>query len=456
MKIRVFLSVLACRATKTILRLLGRGGTALPGKLALKICPYLLGELSKNVKTIIVTGTNGKTTCSRIVEQMLADAGLKYFTNRSGSNLIQGITGEYAFNSSLSGKSKCGYAVIECDEAASKQVCLYTDPAVVLVTNVFRDQLDRFGEVTTTLENIKTGLRNSPNATLCINADCSLSVSAVDGLDNPVIYYGVDKEIYKNRVSEVSDAQYCPYCMSEYEYDYVTYGHLGGFRCPGCGYKRPIPTVSVTDILSQTADYTEIDLRIGESTMRTRIAIPGGYNIYNAAAAAAAAHALGLDADTAIGAVNSFRCGFGRMEKLELNGHTARMILVKNPAGCNQVLNFLTNLDEPALFVCLLNDRIADGTDISWLYDVNFERLNVMGDNLSGVICSGIRAWDMALRLKYAGLDVSKIAVEENYDRLLELMLSQDKPIIIMPTYTAMLDFRGMLCDKFGIRKFWV
>ena len=153
MKIRVFLSVLACRATKTILRLLGRGGTALPGKLALKICPYLLGELSKNVKTIIVTGTNGKTTCSRIVEQMLADAGLKYFTNRSGSNLIQGITGEYAFNSSLSGKSKCGYAVIECDEAASKQVCLYTDPAVVLVTNVFRDQLDRFGEVTTTLEN---------------------------------------------------------------------------------------------------------------------------------------------------------------------------------------------------------------------------------------------------------------------------------------------------------------
>jgi len=455
MKIKVFLAIAACRLTRGALRLLGRGGTALPGKVALKLCPDLLKTLARGVKTIVVTGTNGKTTCSRIVEQMLADAGHRYFANRSGSNLLQGITCEYAMHATLSGKPKCEYAVIECDEAASKRVCQYTDPAVVLVTNVFRDQLDRFGEVLTTLENIKIGLRNSPHATLCVNADCSLSVSAAEGLPNPVIYYGVDTEIYKNRVSEVSDAPHCIHCMSEYEYDYVTYGHLGGFRCPNCGYHRPTPQVAVTDILSQTADATAIRLRVGDETLETQVAIPGGYNVYNAAAAVAAARALGIGTDIAMGAVNSFQCGFGRMEKLDLDGCTGRMILVKNPAGCNQVLNFLTNLDGETLFVCMLNDNLADGTDVSWIYDVNFEKLLDMGQRLSGVLCSGCRAWDMALRLKYAGLPMEKLQVIEDYDRLIAAMQQQDKPVVIMPTYTAMLDFRGILSRRFGIRQFW-
>lgn len=455
MKIKVLLSIAACRATRALLRLFGRGGTALPGKVALKICPDLLKYVSKGVHTIIVTGTNGKTTCSRIIEQTLSDAGYSFFTNRSGSNLLQGITCEYAMNATLGGKPKCGWAVIECDEAASKRVCLYADPAVVLVTNIFRDQLDRFGEVTATLESVRTGLRNSPNAVVCINADCSLSVSAAEDLDNTVIYYGVDTELYKDRVTEVSDASHCIHCMTEYEYDYMTYGHLGGFRCPKCGYCRPHTDISVTKVISQGTDTTDVELRVGDRTMQTRIGIPGGYNVYNAVAAVAVAKAVGITPETAMGAANSFQCGFGRMEKLDLDGCSARMILVKNPAGCNQTLNFLTNLDEETLFVCMLSDNIADGTDVSWIYDVNFEKLCGMGNRLSGVICSGIRAWDMALRLKYAGLPADKLRVIEDYDELIGEMRAQDKPIVIMPTYTAMLEFRGILSKRFGLRQFW-
>lgn len=455
MNLRVTFAILACRAARLLLRVLRRGGTAMPGKAAILICPDLLGRLSPGVETVLVTGTNGKTTSARMLEQLFIDAEKPYFSNKSGSNLIQGITAEFAQNATLRGRPKKRFAVIECDEAASKRVCAYVRPKVMLLTNVFRDQLDRYGEVSATLQNIKIGVQNAADAILCLNADDSLSASIADEVPNKVVFYGVDTEIYAQRVPELSDAAHCIRCKAEYQYDYVTYGHLGGFRCPNCGYARREPDVAVTAVLSQSEDAQTVSLRaFGEETTLC-INIPGGYNIYNAAGTVAAALAMGFTLEQAKAAVAGFSCGFGRMEKLMLGECPVRIILVKNPAGCNQVLNYLSNTQGDALFAVCLNDELADGTDISWIWDVRFEQLSALGARLKGVLISGKRADDLAVRLKYAGLSGEKLRVVRSFGQLLDIVKSQTAPCTIMPTYTAMLQLRGKLSRDYGLKEFW-
>ena len=274
MKLKVLMAVLACKLSRVAIRLLGRGGTDFPGRIALKICPNLLGELAKNVTTVIVTGTNGKTTTSRMIEQSWIDAGISYFANKSGANLLSGVTAEFAMHSSLLGKCRYTHALMEADEAAFKAISTFVDAKAVVVTNLFRDQLDRYGEVTHTLENIKIGISHSPNATLCLNADDSLCTSIHDDFANPVIFFGVNTPIYASRVTELSDAPYCIRCKSEYVYDYVTYGHLGSYRCPKCGYCRPQTDVAVAKVLSSDAEQSTVVFRIGEEEYEAKINLP--------------------------------------------------------------------------------------------------------------------------------------------------------------------------------------
>ncbi len=450
-----FISILLCRLSRFAIRLLGRGGTDLPGRIALKVNPNILREMSKGVKIIIVTGTNGKTTTSRMIEQCLKDSGKSYVANKSGANLFSGITADFAQNCSLSGKCKCEYAVIECDEAAFKTVSLHTDPYCVVVTNVFRDQLDRYGEVTATLENIKIGCKNSKNAILCLNADCSLTSSIAAEVENRCVFYGIDCEVYKTRVQEVSDAPYCLRCQSEYTYGHVTFGHLGSWSCPNCGYRRPDPDVAVTGVIASDNNHSSVEMNVFYETRQVNICLPGAYNIYNAAAAVTAMHVCGFDDNVVTAALESFECGFGRMEKLDIPDTDIRMILIKNPAGCNQVLNFLTDMSEPSLFVIGLNDKVNDGRDISWIWDVDFERLAEMGDMLTGMYVSGIRADDMALRLKYAGVEESKMKVFYDYDELIDAIIAADTPVYIMPNYTSMMDLRGKIAKRFNLKSFW-
>ena len=452
---RVFFALLACKITKSILRLLGRGGTALPGRAALRLCPDILGVLAKRVRTIVVTGTNGKTTSARIVEQALSEAGVSYFANRSGANLIQGIVAEYASHARLSGAPKCDYAVIECDEGALRAVSGYVSPAVILVTNVFSDQLDRFGDVRNTLEAIRAGIAAAPDAAVCLNADCSLCSTLADGIPERVVWYGCDVPVYKTPAADLSDAPRCIRCGAGLDYSYRTYGHLGGFSCPDCGYSRLGADVAVTDILRRTPDGTEIVLSMGGVNYDAFVNAPGGYNIYNAAGAAAVCEALSLGADVAVRALGSFRCGFGRMEKLDLGGVSARMILVKNPAGANQALSFASELDDDALLVFALNDLTGDGTDVSWIWDADFGRLLALGDRLRGVICSGRRADEAALRMKYAGIPADRLSVIADYDALIAAMTAQAAPVVILPTYSAMMELRGRLAARFGLSGFW-
>ena len=454
MKLRVVTAICVCKLSRFAIRLLGRGGTDMPGRLALKVCPDLLGALAKNVTTLIVTGTNGKTTTSRMIEQSWIDAGISYFANKSGANLLSGVTAEFAMHSTLGGKCKYTHALIESDEAAFKAISKYVDAKVVVVTNIFRDQLDRYGEVTHTRNNIKIGIEHSKNALLCLNADDSLTASLADELPNPVLFYGVNTPIYQNRVAELSDAPYCIRCKHEYQYDFVTYGHLGGYRCPSCGYARPQPEVFVQKVYCSDADHSVVDLVRDGTVYRTDVNLPGGYNIYNACACMAAGKAMALDGQVVSKSLSEFACGFGRMEKFEINGASLRMILIKNPAGCNQVLNFLSEMQEPFLFVCCLNDRAQDGRDVSWIWDVDFEKIAGM-EQLEGILVSGVRAEDMALRFKYAGVPVEKIRTIKDYGALVKACVEQDKPVFIMPTYTAMLDLRGVISKNYGFKAFW-
>ncbi len=452
---RDFLATALCKATRTALRITNRGGTALPGRLAMKVSPEILKSLGKDVEVLLVTGTNGKTTSARMLEQAFADTGKSYFSNKSGSNLIQGITSDFAVNTTFFGKSNKKYAVIECDEAASKEVIRLVKPKVILVTNVFRDQLDRFGEITHTLENIYTGLSNAPDATICLNADCSLTSSLAKRLPNKICFYGVDVPLYEKPAEEVSDALHCIECKNEYKYTYKTYGHLGGFYCENCGYKRQSCDVSVCSVLEQTPDYSRVVMNCNGEKSEVKINLPAGYNIYNAAGSVAALTAMGFSFGEAKSAIENFECGFGRMEKFDLGGRDMRMILIKNPAGCNQVLNYISSFNDKFVFALCINDKIADGTDISWLYDVDFEKLESFGDKLAGIYISGSRCYDMALRLKYTGINQDKIKILPDFDELIGELAIQSYPTVVVPTYTAMLEFRSKLLRKLGGKEFW-
>ena len=456
MKLKTRLAVIICKASGALLRKMGRGGTNLPGKLALKIDKNILGELSRGVKVTVVTGTNGKTTTSRMIEQAFADAGLRYFSNKSGANLLTGIIAVFAQHCTISGKCNYTHALIECDEAAFRRTSEYLPVECLVVNNIFRDQLDRYGEITHTLDAIREGISHIPDATLCLNADCSLTASLAENIPNKIVWFGVNVPIYQGDAAHgLSDAPYCIRCKTEYQYTYTTYGHLGGFSCPNCGYSRKEPSIAVTSILSAGANASDVMLDICGHTHEVHINLPGGYNIYNAAAAAAAAHVTGVSEEIAVSALGQFECGFGRAEQFTLGKSQARMMLVKNPAGFNQVINLIAHDEGAYKLAFLLNDRFADGTDISWIWDVDFEALAAQQARFPRVLVSGVRADDMALRLKYAGFDTDKLEVIRDYPALLEAVGAEETPAFLMPTYTAMFDLRGEIGRHTEVKAFY-
>ena len=450
---RLFLALILCKLIRLALRLLGRGGTALPGKAALKICPDMLGKLSKGVATVLITGTNGKTTTARMTEQMIRDAGYSYFANRSGSNLERGIAAEFAANSTIFGRPKRTYAIIECDEAAFRTVAGKVAPRVIVVTNIFRDQLDRFGEATRTLESIREGVKKAPEAVLCLNADCSLTASLAEGVPNTLRLFGMDVPLEES--AGVSDAPRCIRCGAEYAYSFRTFAHLGGFFCPDCGYARQRPAVSITAVRAFLPEGSEADFMIDGAAYPAYVGLPAAYNLYNAAAALAAATALGVPAQKAAGSLADTRDVFGRMESFEINGVPIRMILVKNPAGCDRALDYLAGMIQGEyLAVFCLNDNVADGTDVSWIWDSGFERL-FSGGTEPGLIVSGTRAEDMRLRLKYAGAREDAVRIIQGDGALIAAAAAGGVPVYILPTYTAMLSIRSELTRLCGGRKFW-
>ena len=452
---RLVVGIFICKATRFALRLLGRGGTNLPGKLALKCCPDILAHLGKQVNTVVVTGTNGKTTSARMLEEAYKKADVKAFSNRSGANLLPGITAEFIGNASLFGKMRVQHAIIECDEAAFRHAAKYLDAKVILVTNVFRDQLDRFGEIANTISSIGAGISQSPNATLCINGDCPLLVFMVQNLNKPVCYFGAEDSFGQEGGGSMVEAMACPKCQTKLVYAYKTYGHLGAYACESCDFKRPKTQVSVVKLLSQTADNTTVEVKIGETISQTNINLPGIYNVYNAIGVLAVCSVLAMPISKMLEALAEFQGGFGRMEAMTVGKAKVRMILVKNPIGASQVFTYLAGMKEACKLVVCLNDRSGDGADVSWIWDIETEALLEMQEEIESIYCGGIRADELAVWLKYVGIREEKIQVEHNMDALLQTVAESELPVYMMPTYTAMLEMRGKLEKEYGLGRFW-
>ncbi len=453
MNIKAMLAIVAGRCVKLAAKILHRGGTAKPGEIALKLCPNLAGILAKDMRIIVITGTNGKTTTARIVEQGLVDAGIDCTANRSGANLLSGITTMLMENCSITGKPRKTVAVVECDEAAFRKAVPQIQPEVILVTNLFRDQLDRYGSMENVLGFIREGIQGAPNAKVCLNADCSLTASLGGDVQNQCFYYGMDEHMGGGAEPEVSAAPNCIRCGTKYEYDYRIYGHLGGFRCPKCGYARPNSALTVTELISRDADSSTVKVLSEGKEYTVRVNLPADYNIYNALGATSALTAFGVSLDSALGSCETFSCGFGRMEKFTYKDMTFRMVLVKNAVGCDQVIDYMSSLDEDFLPVFLLNDKPADGTDISWIQEAGFERL--AEKHGSKALTAGIRAEDLAQRLVEAGFAADGVVVEKDLDKLVERMVEHGGNIFVVPNYTAMLDIHTKLAKLCGSKEFW-
>lgn len=454
---RVFFSCLICRFVHFVLQKMGRGATTMPGRVALKVKRNILSDLSKDVKVIIVTGTNGKTTSCRIIEEGLKKAGKTYFINKSGANLITGITSSFIMNSTVTGKKKYDYAIVECDENAFREVSRYIHCDVVLVTNVFRDQLDRYGEVTHTLNAIKESVKNLPNAVICLDADCSLTYSMSREIPNKIVTFGVDVPFDENaKAPEISDAKYCIFCKNEYDYTYHTYGHLGGFVCKKCGYSRPQPDFSVKSVEDLKQNYSIVTADFNGDVNFVKINIGGAYNVYNAIGCAAGLSSLGINNKTIISALETFNGAFGRMEQFSSGDNKINVILVKNPAGFSQTMNFIKGVDEDFTLILSLNDNAADGRDISWIWDVDFCSI-FEKTNLKNLYVTGKRCYDMAVRVKYEGTGGRDIKIIENedYNKLVDIAVSQGNDVYIVPTYTSMMAMRPVIAKRLGGKEFW-
>lgn len=373
---KVYLSLAIAKFIKGAIRLLRHGGTVLPGEVALRFFPGLPSVLSQNMTLVVVTGTNGKTTSCRMIEQAFLEAGMPCIANRSGSNMLNGIVTVFIQNSKMNGEAKKKYAVLECDEAWCRKVLPLLKPEVLLVTNLFRDQVDRFGSVESPFSAIYEGLRHSPETTVCLNAEDAVSAALSHDLPNPVSWYGLGDAAGENQDDAAEEtAVSCILCGAPLQYRYQKYEHLGDFFCPSCGYKRRPPQICAEAISEQTLSGTTFTLRTEEETRTVTVNQPALYNVYNAVGAFAAATAAGVSPEPIITALASFDCGFGRMEPFSLGEKGAQMVLIKNAAGANQVLSFLSKQTEAFQVVLLINNAPADGTDSSWIEETRFELL---------------------------------------------------------------------------------
>lgn len=447
--IKSIISIIAGKITIFLSKNILKGGTTFPGTIALKIDKKILKTVSQGYKTILVTGTNGKTTTTSMITNILRSEGYDVITNNTGANLFRGIVTCFIDNFRFFKKKTNSYAVIEVDEANVKFVTEYISPDIITITNLFRDQLDRYGEVYSTLDKILEGIHKTPNTKLILNGDDSL-FGKLD-LDNTIIYYGFNKGITSNASIEVNaDAKFCKFCKSPYEYNFITYNHLGDFYCPNCGYKRPELSYHVDEITELAADFSTVTINNTEVT----ISQSGAYNIYNGLCAFAITKELGVSTKTIQDSLSKQDSSFGRQEEITVKDKSLKIILVKNPAGYNQAIDTLCLNKEPFSTVFFLNDNYADGQDVSWIWDVEFEKLNSLP--IKDIFISGIRMYDMAVRLKTAGLNQDNFHIEADYEKLTTLIENAStNRVYVLATYTAMINYRKYLYLKGYIKKLW-
>lgn len=445
------------RAAGALSRRLGRGGgTSLPGKLLLRWCPHAIRELSAAVPagSVVVSATNGKTTTARMLSACIRAGGHDLVTNRSGANLTSGVATALLRADGRSAGSALG--LFEVDEAALPAVADQLRPRVILLMNLFRDQLDRYGE----LEELATRWRTmldtlDMTTTVVLNAD-DPAVAALGDHHPGVVYFGID-DLAPGQADlpHAADSKRCRRCDAPLVYDHVYLGHLGHWRCDECGWSRPVPTVSATRVAIDGLRGVDLEVATPAGAVTARVRLPGLHNAYNATAAVAAAWALGVDTQAIGQALAGSQAAFGRSERVVLNGREALLLLVKNPAGANETIRTVLLDPEPIDALVALNDRTADGRDVSWIWDVDYEPLLA---RLRTVTVTGDRAFDLALRFRYAGLPPERMQVIPNLKAAVDRAVAdtpEGRALYMLPTYTAMLSLRQILVKRGAAEAFW-
>ena len=445
--------VAAARAAGRLSRLAGRGGgTTLPGKLLWKLDPGAVDRLGGRLPrgSALVSATNGKTTTAAMAEAVLAPR-VRLAHNDSGANLVSGVA------SALLDADGAELGLFEVDEAALPEVASRLRPRAVCLGNLFRDQLDRYGE----LEHVAEGWRGAvagldDASTLVVNADDPLVAELARGRAGAVTFGLDDPRHARPALQHAADSKYCVVCGAPYEYAAAYVGHLGDYRCPSCGHARPQLEVAARSLELRGLDGSSFELVAPEGMRRVELALPGLYNVYNALAAAALTRALGASLDEIVAGLAGFAAAFGRFERIPVgDDRTVLILLIKNPAGANEAIRTLVDGGAPATALIALNDGIADGRDVSWIWDVDFEPL---AEGLEHLVASGDRAAELGLRFKYGGLDGAALevvpALEEALDRGLELTPPGGE-LVVLPTYTAMLALRRIVAGRGYTRNYW-
>ena len=434
------------RMTRALSRRLRRGGTTVPGRLLLRLEPRAIELLGRRLErgSAIVSATNGKTTSASMIAAIMGRAGVTLVHNRAGSNMSWGVA--TALLDARRGGDDLG--LFEVDEAWLPAVARDLEPHLFLLSNLFRDQLDRYGELELIADRWAgvVAERAGPSK-FVLNADDPLVADLGRGHAG-VTYFGVeDDSIASPELQHAADSKRCRNCGAAYAYQSAYLAHLGRYRCPSCGRERPCPEVAAERVALHGMTGSEIDLRVpGGRLDELRLPLPGLYNVYNAIAEAAAAIELGASLAAVRAGLEGFAGVFGRVETIAVGPRELSILLIKNPAGANEVLRTLT-LEDGSLDLWLaLNDRIADGRDVSWIWDADFE---LLAGRVRSATCSGTRAEEMALRLKYAGVD-APTTVERDIGRSLDAALANSNggPIYALPTYTALLELRDLLARR--------
>ena len=449
LRLNFWLALWAGKMTGIVLKLLGKKGTTLPGVIAYRLDSSIIKHLAKAYTEglIMITGTNGKTTTANLLANILTKAGKKFAFNQAGANLVTGITGALLQNTNWVGKAKVRLAILEVDEATVPKFCAEALPDIAVVTNFFRDQLDRYGELDTTIRLVKDAL--SEKTLLILNADDPL-VAHFGFKRSRVLYYGVARTPESQTESqETREAKFCPECGQTLDYELFHYGQLGIFYCMSCNFKRPNPEV-LADQVKQEVDWLKFN--IGSNCYVT--ALQGYYNMYNSLAAITVARQLNITEENIEQGLREFIPQAGRMERFNYPEGDITLTLVKNPTGFNQVIRTVLASGNDVRLLIAINDLAADGRDISWLWDVDFERLGEQERLVLQVVCSGLRAEEIALRLKYAGLKVDKLVLEHSLDKAVELLLSERKTqedVFALPTYTNLFPLRKLLESRLEV-----
>jgi lipid II isoglutaminyl synthase (glutamine-hydrolysing) len=447
------------RAARSLARLVraasrrsGRtGGTTAPGRMLLRLSPGSLGRMARELESgsVLISATNGKTTTAAMIAACLERDGRPVVHNRAGSNMAWGVATALLD----AGREPGQLGLFEVDEAWLPSVAAQVEPRMLLLANLFRDQLDRYGELELLADRWAELVgRLDGRARFVLNADDPLVADLGRGREG-VTYFGVEDDSQAlPGMQHAADSKHCRNCGAAYAYDAIYLGHLGRYRCPSCGRERPAPQVAATSVRLDGMTGSQVTLATPQGGLELALPLPGLYNVYNAVAAAAAALELGVQPPTVKQALEGFSGAFGRVETIPMDGRRVSILLVKNPAGANEVLRTLTLEDGRLDLWLALNDRIADGRDVSWIWDADFE---VLAGRVRRATCTGTRAEEMALRLKYAGIDAD-LAVDRDPERSLDSAVAgaAGERLYALPTYTALLELRDLLARR-GLAKRW-